>query len=71
MAGLQFSYFSAFMFLFLESLVLLNKLVDNVNIPLVESSCFILLSGFVPPLLYTGITIPILYQELMPSTNKL
>ena len=70
-AGLQFSYHCAFLFIFLESLVVLNKLVDNVLFPLLESSWFILLSGFLPPLLYTAATVPFFYQDLIPASYKL
>ena len=68
-AGLQFFYLSAFTFLLLESLVLLNKLVDSVNLPLLESSLFIVISGVAPPLLYTGVIITLLYEELVPMSN--
>ena len=70
-AGLQFFYLSAFIFLFLESLVLLNKLVDNVNLQFVESSWLIIVCGILPPLLYTGLTTLFLYQEIVTNYHTL
>ena len=70
-AGLQFFYLAAFTFLLLESLVVLHKLVDAVMLPLLESSACILLSGFLLPGLYTGFTLAVFWDALLPRQEAM
>ena len=70
-AGLQFFYLAAFTFLLLESLVVLHKLVDVVMLPLLESSACILLSGFLLPGFYTGLTLAVFWDTLLPREEAM
>ena len=69
-AGLQFLYLAAFAFLLLEALVILHKLVDSVVIGLLEHPASVVSLGFGVPLAYTALTVPFLYEELVPSSPK-
>ena len=55
-------YLASFMFLLLESLIILHKLVDKIILPLLENTVFVILAGFLPPLVYTGLTLPWVYD---------
>ena len=48
----------------------MHKLVDAVILPLLESPLFILAVGILLPGVYTGITLPLLYSYLLPSSEK-
>ena len=69
-AGLQFLYMAAFMFLLLESLVILHKLVDFVVLNAIEHISFIVGVGFGLPLVYTIITVPFAFQDLVPESPR-
>lgn len=67
-------YLASFMFLLLESLIILHKLVDKIILPLLENTVFVILAGFLPPLVYTGLTLPwvidqVTVQESMCAIN--
>ena len=67
---LQYLFLAAATFLLLEALVIMHKLVDAVILPLLESPLFILAVGILLPGVYTGITLPLLYSYLLPSSEK-
>ena len=67
-------YLASFMFLLLESLIILHKLVDKIILPLLENTVFVILTGFLPPLVYTSLTLPwvigqVTVQERMCAIN--
>ena len=71
-AMVAFSYFSmcAFIFLFLESLCIANQLIYNLNVKNLEKIPILVVSGFLAPLLYLAIVVPIAYKDLIPQTPK-
>ena len=69
---IAFSYLSmcAFTFLFLESLTIANQLVHSFNIKNLERIPILIVSGFLAPLIYLAIVIPIIYEDLIPDKPK-
>ena len=64
-----FLFLSAFTFLLLESLIILHKLVDKIILEKLEKSVFVLVSGSLPPLLYTLLTLPFLPPSLRDNPD--
>ena len=62
-------YLASFTFLLLESLIILHKLVDKIILPLLENSVFVILAGFLPPLVYTGLTLPWVYEHITAQSS--
>ena len=65
-----FLFLSAFTFLLLESLIILHKLVDKIMLEKLEKSVFVLVCGFLPPLLYTLLTVPFLPTSLLTNPGN-
>ena len=61
----------AFTFLFLESLCIANQLINTMNIKNLEKIPILVVSGFLPPLIYLAIAIPIIYEDLIPQSPKM
>ena len=58
---------SAFTFLLVESLIILHKLVDKIILERLEKSVFVVLSGYLPPLVLTLTTLPFLHPPLLAT----
>ena len=68
-AGLQFLYMAAFMFLLLESLVILRVLLNITILSTLEHVSFVVIVGVGLPLLFTTITFSLHYQDLVPHSQ--
>jgi hypothetical protein len=66
---LQYTFLCAALFLLLEALIVLHKLVDAVMLPILESGLFVLAVGLLLPAAYTAITHPLLYSYILPATD--
>ena len=60
----------AFTFLFLESVCIAHRLVLGILCPFVEKIWLLVLLGFALPLIYTGVAVALLYQDLIPTSLK-
>ena len=70
MVALSYLSLSAFTFLFLESLCIAQQLMEAVRLKFVEKIPLLVLSGFVGPLIYLSVVIPITYNDLIPNQRK-
>ncbi|XP_059099117.1 uncharacterized protein LOC131893169 isoform X5 [Tigriopus californicus] len=61
---------TALTFLLLESLCIVHKLVPWVTCPLLDNIPILVAIGFLVPLLYIVIVVPILYTDLMPDQRR-
>ena len=62
---------TAFTFLLIESLIILHKLVDKVIIPVLESTAWVIIIGFVPPLIFTAVTVPFIIDTLTTEQSQM
>ena len=70
MVALSYMSLCAFTFLFLESLCIAHHLIEAVRLKFVEKIPLLVLSGFVGPLIYLCIVIPLTYNDLIPNQRK-
>merc|ERR1711971_56213 len=70
MVALSYLSLSAFTFLFLESLCIAQQLMEAVRLKFVEKIPLLILSGFVGPLIYLSVVIPLTYNDLIPNQRK-
>ena len=69
-AFLSFFSLSCFTFLLLESLCIASSLVKGVVCPIAEKILLLVGLGFVLPFVYTVVAVPVLYEELIPTSFK-
>ena len=68
---LSFFALSAFAFLLLESICIAHSLVKGVTCPFAEKISWMVAFGFVVPMAYTAIAVPILYRDLVPEQKRM
>ena len=66
----HFQSLSAFTFLFLESLCIAQQLIESVRLKFTEKIPILVLSGFIGPLIYLCVVIPLTYNDLIPNQRK-
>ena len=71
-ALLNFTILAAFLFLFLESLIIAVKLIKSASyLPIIENSLKLILIGFLVPFIYTIIAVPSVYKSLIPDEERM
>ena len=70
MVALSYLSLCAFTFLFLESMCIAHHLMEGISMKIMEKIPMLILAGFGIPFVYLAIVIPIVYDDLIPSQQK-
>lgn len=70
MIALSYLSLCAFTFLFLESLVIATQLIEGIAFKFLNKIPVLICFGFVSPMLYLVLVIPLAYNDLIPFERK-